>query len=250
MKTQYLLTVFFFLVLSLEAIGGCSNKGGKLLLVIPNAMFVSGKPSGTQQTQQKPVVTPPSTTTVTVGQTITWKVDFTQVTDINVMVIIIELPDLDGYFVVPLESTEVEAGTVDIPMYVSEEVDSTVCQRDYRGLPVICYAPASEGTTDIAFAAASVTDEERGTLGWSDYQDGSITVQKPDNTNHGHCEDGQDAMPCNSSKCTSMKVCCDWGESGCVSHEGYLVNDSVWFECASTQDCNDAAMALYRYCCQ
>lgn len=181
--------VFLFTIMAnVYVFSGCSgdgDSGNNQYLLIKNAVFMTGTPTGTQTTSTiKPTVTGPSTTMYLVNTPVTWKVDFSTITEIDVTEIIIQLENtsgsIDGYFVYPLTDAEIAAGYVDIETeLVDTEPETTqVCNRDYRGNGV-CYEKANEGVTNMDFAAAA---EPAGAITYSPSEKKVATVPVPDTT--------------------------------------------------------------------
>ncbi len=207
-------------------------------LVVPIGVFVSGAPDGAVVSVQAPVVTTP-TTTWGKEVTYTWHVDFTSVQEIPVDEIVIDVPDLEGHFVVPLEPEEIAAGSIDVPMWVgSQEAGETVCQRDYRGIGT-CYTPMTQGTTDLGFAAGNEPDPAapEGGIGLSAGSVVEIAVVGSPPTS-GAC--AETWMPA-SCACT-VEACCPSTEQ-CW----YEVNGSTWFPCDGA-DCMGTIQAVAAFC--
>jgi hypothetical protein len=176
--------------ISCKAGAGGSGSGTKQhqFLEIPNAVFASGKPSGSSSnTSQKIKITAPSSTTYSVGQKLTWTVDFTQVTDITVTDIIIEVDELDGYFDVPLTQAEIDSGVIAIQTELVNQEPSSgqICNRDYRGNGT-CYgvASADNGVTSMDFSAADYV-EGGATFSVTASVEATVTIDTVETANAG-----------------------------------------------------------------
>ena len=242
MKTK---TLFLFvLTICLTTLTGCSSGDTKnQYLKIPNAVFHTGVPVGALSTDTpKPIVTPPSSTTYVVSQTVKWTVNFSAIVDIEVKDIIIQVPDLDGYFVYPLTDAEIAAGEVAIDTEVveTEPVEKEVCNRDYRGNGT-CYAKANEGVTGMDFTAAS---DNGTTLAWAPYVEEvvDIPVVKQDDNNNNSSGD---------AVCSEWVAMCSCNLRACVDSDGsrawYDVGSGVYY-CASPSNCTTAAQNATAYC--
>ncbi|MFH0799520.1 MAG: hypothetical protein V2A66_04985 [Pseudomonadota bacterium] len=196
-------------------------------LKIPNAVFVPGSPPGSKgNTTQKPKVTAPPNTAYTLNQTVTWTVTFTSITEITVTDIIIEVPDLDGYFVYPLTPDELAAGEVAIE---TEVVDSKpggqVCNRDWRGNGT-CYGEADTGVTGMDFTAASY-DDAQATFSWTVEVEATVTIESVDS----------------SASDTGGTTGGSAGGSGGTCSSTYMVCTA----CSIQSCCNDSGSCWYVY---
>jgi hypothetical protein len=128
-------------------------------LVIPGAQFFSGSPTAAQtgSSATKPRITAPANTTYTVDTIITWTLEWDITVEFEVTDIIIDVPEIDGYFDYMLTQAEIDAGTVSIPTYVTWDVPekTQVCNRDYRGNGT-CYEQADTGVTSMDFTTANI----------------------------------------------------------------------------------------------
>ncbi|MFH0799515.1 MAG: hypothetical protein V2A66_04960 [Pseudomonadota bacterium] len=220
--------------------GSGSDGGGTTThqyLMIPNAVFQSGTPSSAAAaTTQKPKVTAPSNTTYTVNQTVTWTVDFSVVTEIEITEIIIEVTDLDGYFVYPLTDAEIAAGEVEIEtgLVDTEPTTSQVCNRDYRGNGT-CYEQADTGVTNMDFAAASITGDN-----FSTYTVESATIENIESSDGGASGD---------TVCSSWTAMCSCSLRACSdgTNSWYDVGSGVYY-CSGVGNCTSAAQQAVAYC--
>lgn len=245
MNTLRTRAIFFSLitVFALTLCGCSSGDDNHQYLLIPNAEFISGTPTGTQAaTAQQVVITQPTNgTTYTVNQTYTWKVDFTAITEIQVEYIIIEVEDVDGYFVYPLTDEEIAAGFVEIETEVvdTEPVKEQVCNRDYRGNGV-CYEKADEGVTGMDFSAANGSTT---TLSWTPPVEETVLIPV--------VEEDEDDEDYSGATCSGWTTYCSCSIRACVSNDAsrawYDVGSGI-YECASPTNCYSAAESAVNWC--
>jgi hypothetical protein len=252
-------TSFALAIIIAFGLGSCgsgdSSPSGQYL-VIPDGVFVPGKVPIDKRTTQAPVVTAPSSTTFTTNVTYTWTVNFSAVTEISVNAVIIVVEELNGYYVMPLEDSEISAGRVDIPMYTAtEEPSSSVCERKYvvgqQGGSRTCYGPPSfQGTTEMTFAAANTPDEGVQYMGGVGMSAGdtttvaaAATTKTGTDTSGFTCVDVTDSMK-SACSITEMKSCCTQTGTQCK----YIVNGST-IMCAGT-DCAAAASTIVSSYCK
>lgn len=232
----------FVLTLSFAVLGSCSSgSSNNQYLKIPNAVFVSGKPVGSlTTTTPKPVVTAPSSTTYVVNTTVTWSVDFSAAITAGVEIkdVIIEVDEIDGYFVYPLTDAEIAAGAVDIDTEVvtTEPVATEVCNRDYRGNGT-CYQKANEGVTGMDFTAAA---DDGTNLAWAPLVEQTVlipVVEDDNNSSSGdeYCSGWTTMCSCN------LRACSDGTNSW------YDVGTGVYY-CASPSNCTTAAQNAVAWC--
>jgi len=231
----------FVLLACATSLVGCSGSSTKnQYLKIPNAIFVSGTPVGSLSTATtKPTVTAPSSTTYVLNTTVTWTVNFSAITDIEVKDIVILVDELDGYFVYPLTDEEITAGTVDIETSVvdTEPTTTEVCNRDYRGNGT-CYQKANEGVTGMDFTAAS---DDGTNLAWAPYVEEIvlIPVAEDDNNNNSSTD----------SVCSGWTTMCSCSLRACSNgtDSWYDVGTGVYY-CTSTTNCYTAAQNAVAWC--
>lgn len=205
-------------------------------LVVEIGVFIEGAPNGAAVTAQAPAVTT-ATTTWTPGSTYHWHVDLTPITEMTVDDVVIDVPDLGGHFVVPLEDAEIAAGAVDIPMFVSQEAGEPICQRDYRGVGT-CYTPMTEGTTDMTFSAGmepAPADPQTG-IGMSAGTPVQVAMAPPPPPDLA-C--GDTWMPADCA--CQVDACCN--ATQCYYH----VDGSTWFAC-NGEDCTGTIDAVAAFC--
>jgi hypothetical protein len=241
-RVLFCLTAMFSVII-LCGCGGSSTT--HQYLMIPNAVFVSGTPSSggsAAPTTQKPVITAPSSTTYTVNQIVTWTVDFSVVTEVTVKDIIIEVDDINGYFVYPLTDAEIAAGTVDIETEVvnTEPAKTQYCNRDYRGNGT-CYEQADTGVTGMDFSAAS---DDGTNISWTPIVAETISIPAVENNEPDNSDSGDTVCSAWTSYCScNIRACVD------DTRSWYDVGSGVYY-CASQSNCTTAASNAVAYCTQ
>lgn len=222
-------------------------------LVIPGAQFFAGAPTAATTGAAKPTVTAPANKTYTVGNTVTWTVEWTAELELEfggVTDIVINVPEIAGYFDYMLSDTEITNRQVEIDTYVVwDRPDKTqVCNRDYRGNGT-CYEQADTGVTEMNFTAANAGPYD-GSVELVDLEitfEAEFTVEEvviSEVTDEGG--GGGEVGDTVCSSWVSMPSCnfraCSNGE-----RSWYDVGSGVYY-CASLSDCTGAAAQAAAYC--
>lgn len=228
-------------VACLGAVGAC--KSDSLMVTFPTGTYVPGPPSGSQATTQTIVVTPPATTTFEAGETYSWHVDLTAVTEINVTAVIVYVETWeDGAWLVNVGADELAAGGVDIPTDVESSDGQDPCGAEYAGVGP-CSEELTTGTTDFGFAPAEQTTSTGGAgLSWGEPVEVPVVAADPkaDSPLPAQCTD----MASPGGACSTWQACCT---SGATNSCYYLINGSTKFPCSGS-DCTAAAQAVVAYC--
>lgn len=217
-------------------------------LFIPNASWYSG--SSTYTTS--PASTAPTATVtegspiLTVGESVTWQVNFEAIVEVevDVSVIVITSDDFDGYFTYPITEEDVLNGYVEIEMELAETPPSeAVCNRDYLGNGT-CYEQVDSGVTGADFAVANDIGGEM-TLTASVEVEMTVDI----------VESSDDSTTDDSGGTSSDAVCSDWVSYCSCSLRACSDGTNAWYDvgsgvyyCASTSDCTAAANNAVQWC--
>jgi len=194
-------------------------------------------------------------TTSTTTWTIRWKV-----TLMKVRYVLLDVPELGGYFKYEVTADEAVRGEADFPMVYSTEKPK--CNRTYTGNGV-CYVPAATRTTDtgwsIELMGNYMDDIGVGDIGapiggagltWGPRDTPPSTPPADAVCGNGTCESGEGAANC-PSDCGSGGKCAKSGEVFCSDSAPFCSGMTV-------KACVDKAGGWYRvtkngqsaeYCC-
>ncbi len=235
--------------------GDGSSETTHQYLVIPGAQFFSGSPSGTLSAGAvKPTVTAPANTTYTVGTTVTWTLDWSLVVDFEVTDIIIDVPEIDGYFDYMLSDEEITNQTTDIDTYVTWDRPETtqVCNRDYRGNGT-CYEQADTGVTGMNFTTANVAEDAVDLVDLEidfmvEFTAEVVTISEMSEDDGG---DGDGGGGSGNTTCSDWVAMCSCSVRACSdgTNSWYDVGSGVYY-CASLSNCTSAATNAANYCTQ
>lgn len=268
----------FFMIACLlgisAGIGGCissstsdgsessdDSSGTTQYLVIPGAQFFSGTPSTANSGQASaPKVTAPlNGTTYLVDTTYTWTVEWTaeieaafEVTDI-----IIEAPELGGYFDYILSDEEKTNLRAEIDSWITLEKPSTtqVCNRDYRGNGV-CYEQADTGVTEMDFTTANIGTDQIGTdlieleISFeAEFEVEVVTIEEY--TDNSDDDDSDGGSSSSDASCSAWVAMCSCNIRACSDgvNAWYDVGSGVYY-CTSISNCTSAAQSATSYCTQ
>ncbi len=222
-------------------------------LVIPGAQFFSGTPTAasTAGSAVKPTVTAPASTIYTADTTITWTLEWSAVIDYEVTDIIINVPELNGYFDYMLSEDEITNKQTEIDTYVTwDRPEKTqVCNRDYRGNGT-CYEQADTGVTGMDFATANV-DAYDPTVEIVDLEinfEAEFTVETVTISEVAD-DDGGGGGTTGDAVCSEWVAMCSCSMRACSdgSRAWYDVGSGVYY-CASISNCTGAATNAVNYC--
>jgi len=181
---------------------GSSSSKKTIYFYIPNATFHKGNPPPSSSSSNAPQITSvtPSKTSLTVGESVTFTVDFI-VSATMVTETIFYDRDLGGYWEEPMSESDAQSGTTQIELGTSDSPPSAdVCgcpPPPAYGTCTPCYSPAPQSETDLNNYQVSLIDAS-GIQG-QPLGGAGITIGQPPSGSGGsggHCNDG-------SSCCTT-----------------------------------------------